>query len=209
MEHDFWLEKWRVGDLGWHSADPCPDLLLHWNEIGVDSPGSVLVPLCGKSVDMIWLRDQGFSVVGVELSELAIAQFFEESGEAFVKTRQGIFEIFQGNGISIFQGDFFRLTREHLLDVGYVYDRAALIALPAEMRRRYVLKLEEILSAGWRQLLVTIDYPKELSLCPPFRVKEEEISTQLYPSSKVRLLGERLVKSARGEFVWSSYAIVS
>lgn len=209
MEHDFWLEKWREGDLGWHSANPCPDLTLHWGKIGVDSRYSVLVPLCGKSVDLLWLREQGFSVIGIELSELAITQFFEESGENFVRSHQGRFERFQGDRIVIFKGDFFQMTREYLLDVGYVYDRAALIALPVEMRRRYASTLQNVLLEGWRQLLVTIDYSEDLFPGPPFRVDEDEIRTQLYPSSTVSLLGERLVQSARGEFVWLTYSVVS
>ena len=70
---DQWIERWREGRTGWHEVDGSALLRRHWPRLVRGS--RVLVPLCGKSVDMLWLASQGLEVTGVELSEIAARAF--------------------------------------------------------------------------------------------------------------------------------------
>ncbi|MEK9887683.1 MAG: thiopurine S-methyltransferase, partial [Gammaproteobacteria bacterium] len=74
-----WLERWRKGTTGWHRSDINPQLIENINQLAEARTQKIFVPLCGASLDMKYLIDQGFHVVGVELSSLAIDRFFIEN----------------------------------------------------------------------------------------------------------------------------------
>ncbi|MBT3197273.1 MAG: thiopurine S-methyltransferase [Gammaproteobacteria bacterium] len=177
MEPDHWHQRWQEGRIGFHQAQPnrwlqqfYPDLLLKQGE-------PLLLPLCGKTVDLTWLAEQGHPVVGVELSAIAIADFFHEQQLSAKRSQQPPFIRWESNLITLLEGDFFHLTRDDLPPTPVVFDRAALVALPAEMRQRYVTHLTTLLPAGSRILLVTTDYPQEQKIPPPFALSDEEVHT--------------------------------
>lgn len=176
MDADFWHQRWHQGEIGFHLDQVNPLLRRHWQ---APAASRVLVPLCGKSRDLLWLRDQGHEVIGVELSALAAHQFFAESGlEPEVETRAH-FECWHVPGIEIYCGDFLTLTSELLGTVDAFYDRAALVALPPQMRSDYTHKLMTLAPAA-QGLLITLNYPQALVEGPPFAVSDEVV---------VRLLG--------------------
>ena len=78
MDTDFWLERWQNNQTGFHQDEINSYLTRYWSGLGLTQGSRVLVPLCGKSLDMLWLAEQGHSVVGIELSRLAIEAFFHE-----------------------------------------------------------------------------------------------------------------------------------
>ena len=177
MEPDHWHQRWQEGRIGFHQAQPnrwlqqfYPDLLLKQGE-------PLLLPLCGKTVDLTWLAEQGHPVVGVELSAIAIADFFHEQQLSAKRSQQPPFIRWESNLITLLEGVFFHLTRDDLPPTPVVFDRAALVALPAEMRQRYVTHLTTLLPAGSRILLVTTDYPQEQKIPPPFALSDEEVHT--------------------------------
>ncbi|MYM63998.1 thiopurine S-methyltransferase [Pseudomaricurvus sp. HS19] len=174
MEADFWMQKWDKGELGFHQSVVNPFLAAHLQELNLVAGSRVFVPLCGKSLDMVWLRDQGFQVVGIELVPSAVAQFFDALDVTPEITVCGELQRFSGAGIEVFVGDFFALTPALLGTVDLVYDRAALVALPAEIRRRYAEKMMQLCRAV-PQLLVTFDYEQSLLAGPPFSVPEAEV----------------------------------
>ncbi|MBC7692223.1 MAG: thiopurine S-methyltransferase, partial [Methylotenera sp.] len=137
MKKDFWLKRWAQSEIGWHQTEVEP-ALIQW--ASGRRPGRILVPFCGKSLDLIWLKSQGHEVIGVELSELALKKFFSENAIASAQSSEGRFTVHRADGLTLFNGDFFDLTPEQLGSVDAVYDRAALIAQPPEMRNRYALK---------------------------------------------------------------------
>src|SRR5574340_1608572 len=145
MKKDFWLERWERKEIGFHQDEINPYLRQYWQELHLARGSEVFVPLCGKSRDMLWLREQGHAVLGVELSPLAAQAFFEENGLSPQRTRGERFDSYEADGIRILCGDFFDLDRDDLAGVKAVYDRASLIALPPEMRERYARHLESIL----------------------------------------------------------------
>lgn len=175
MEHDFWHARWRDNQIGFHREDINPALLKYLDHLQLADGDRVFVPLCGKSLDLAWLQQQGLRVLGVELSPIAAATFFKEQGlDASVSTVDG-FESHRSGDIEILCGDFFALKKENLEEVRAVYDRAAMIALPPEMRRSYAAKMSDLLAPGSRLLLVTMEYPQEQMGGPPFAVMEQEV----------------------------------
>lgn len=175
MEHKFWLERWEQDQIGFHQTEINRFLCEHWGEFGLEKGAPVFVPLCGKSLDMLWLREQGHPVLGVELSEKAIAAFFEENQIAAEKAQDERFTTYRADGLRLLVGDFFALTREDMGTVRAVYDRASLIALPPELRRDYARHMAKLLPAGANILLVTMEYREGELEGPPFSVSEEEV----------------------------------
>ena len=175
MTPDFWHERWRRGEIGWHQQEVNAYLEAHWPDLGLAAGARVFVPLCGKSLDLIWLADQGHGVIGVELSETAAAAFFAEQAMTPEVSELPGFRRYRGEGIEILCGDVFDLTAEHLAEVAAVFDRAALIALPPEQRARYSAHLQSILPAAVEMLLITFDYDQEGMPGPPFAVGPDEL----------------------------------
>lgn len=174
MEADFWRAKWEKGEIGFHGAAPNPLLLKHFPTLGL-APGSrVFLPLCGKTLDIHWLLAEGFQVAGAELSALAVEQLFAELGVEPEITPVGPLLRHAAEGIVIHQGDIFELDAAALGPVDGVYDRAALVALPADLRPRYAGHVAEI-AADAPQLLIAYEYDQAAMDGPPFAVGAEEI----------------------------------
>ena len=164
-----WLERWQEGRIGWHEEEGNASLKKHWRSTG----RRVLVPLCGKSVDLRWLAGRGNSVVGVELSEIAIKAFFAEQELSYSMSDDELPK-FQADDvdITIFCGDIFKLTS---LQCDAHYDRGALIALPAAMRPAYAAHVSSLLTADAEQLVITLNYDDEIATGPPFHIEDAEL----------------------------------
>ena len=175
MEPNFWHERWASNRTGFHQDSVNPHLERHWHSLGLLPGSRILVPLCGKSLDMIWLHEQGHRVVGIELSQLAVAAFFSEHGLT-PAIRQGHgYSCWSAEGIDLYCGDFFKLPAAELGRIDGCFDRAALVALPEEMRARYAEALLELLPSLAPVLLVTLEYnPAEMD-GPPFSVSQHEV----------------------------------
>jgi thiopurine S-methyltransferase len=191
MEPSFWHERWATGQIGFHLSAPHPLLIKHDGLLGAGS--RVLVPLCGKAEDLAWLAAHGHSVVGVELSELAVRAFFDEHELSVTESGRGPFKRFAAGEIEVLCGDFFELRREHTCDahgraVNALYDRAALIALPEPMRERYAKHVAGLLPGAAGGLLITLEYGASNSSGPPFSVASDEVKALYEPQIEVREL---------------------
>ena len=175
MNPSFWHERWQRNEIGFHQQEINAHLQDFWEQLAAPAGGLVFVPLCGKSRDLLWLRARGHAVLGVELSPIAVRDFFAENALAPQVRRQGAFERYEADGLVILCGDFFDLAPELLQGVAGVYDRASLIALPPELRTRYAEHSAAILPAAAGTLLVTMEYPQQEMSGPPFAVREEEV----------------------------------
>ena len=179
MEHSFWHDRWATNQIGFHQPAANPLLVTHCAALALPSAGRVLLPLCGKTLDIAWLLAAGYQVVGVELSELAVQQLFAELGATpRIQVLNDALQRYETDKLTVFVGDIFALNRELLGSVDAIYDRAALVALPATLRPRYASHLTAI-STGARQLLISFDYEQSQLPGPPFAVLAEELS-ELY-----------------------------
>jgi thiopurine S-methyltransferase len=190
MEKEFWLERWERQEIGFHQDEVNPYLRQYWQELHVPHDGTVFVPLCGKSRDMLWLREQGHTVLGVELSPIAVHAFFEENDRVPHHAVDGRFDSCEADNIRILCGNFFDLNKDDLANVDVVYDRASLIALPPQMRGRYARHLANILPPTTQILLITVDYPQEEMQGPPFAVSASEVATLYREYAEVHLLAQ-------------------
>lgn len=190
MEKSFWHERWEKNEIGFHQSHFHPFLLQHWPSLNLRLGSRVFVPLCGKSRDLLWLRDQGLDVIGVELSKLAVEDFFKENQLTATVMQHGELALYGCPGIHIFCGDFFKLTAADLTGVAGVFDRASLVALPPAMRRDYAAHMQKILPPGTQTLLVCFTYPQEQMNGPPFSVEAAEVHALFAPASEVTFLAE-------------------
>lgn len=183
MESEFWHERWREDRIGFHQPDINPHLRTYWPRVAAPPGAPVFVPLCGKSLDMLWLREQGHAVLGVELSPIAVEAFFTENGLDYEQHSENVFTRYEAENIRLLCGDFFDLQPQQSSDVRAVYDRASLIALPPAMRVRYVEHLQRLLPpVQIPMLLVTIDYDQAQMQGPPFAVSDQEVRSLFSPN---------------------------
>ncbi len=201
MHPDFWHQRWQDNQIGFHQDKPTPLLLKHWPSLGL-APGSrVFVPLAGKSLDMLWLASRGHRVLGVEIEPLAVEHFFAENGlvPSVHRSAYGIHH--RADEIELICGDAFALDAAALSDCDAVFDRAALIALPLDMRRRYVHELYARLPPACRGLLITLEYPLHEKQGPPFTVPEAEVRELYGRDWNVETLERRDILAQQPAFI--------
>ncbi len=193
MESEYWLERWRTNDTEFDQQEPSAYLVEHFPKLGLASGAHVFVPLCGKSIDMVWLRNQGFRVSGVELSKSACEAFFEEHHIPYEVIQQGDYDVFQSQGITLWCGDYFSLNGDQLGKIDGVYDRASLIALPPNMRASYASKMLELVPHS-PLLLICVEYPEDQMSGPPFSVRTKEVDLLYSMKEATTLMHEKVAE---------------
>jgi len=177
MDKEFWHKKWHANEIGFHLPDIHPLLSKFSLQVFGHKP-NVFVPLCGKSQDLKFLQSLGGEIIGSELSEIAIKSFYQESFNRteieLSKDVEGRFSRYQYSNITLLAGDFFKLNKNDVQQSDCIYDRAALVALPSELRIQYVKHLLTILPKA-SMLLITLDYDQSVASGPPFSVSEQEV----------------------------------
>ena len=171
---EYWHNRWDKEQTGWHRAIYNDLLLKHWPSINAPSGGQVIVPLCGKSLDMLWLAEQGYNVVGLEMVEQAVQAFFEENKLETVSNEIGKHIKYSSPQFTIFQGDLFDLEAG-VVQADAWYDRAAMVALPNSLREDYVKQICQQTKPGASGLLITFAYPQEQMDGPPFALHDEDV----------------------------------
>lgn len=174
MDESFWINKWENNDIGFHFREANPLLVKHFKRLGVSKGSRVFVPLCGKTLDIAWFLKHGYRVAGAELSGLAVKQLFAE-----LKMKPAVIDVggmtrYSAPDIDIFLGNIFDLTLLMLGPADAVYDRAALVAFPEDMRKRYTRHLTAITNRA-PQLVITYVYDQTMMDGPPFSVTNEEV----------------------------------
>jgi len=201
MDTEFWLARWREGRTRFHQERVTPLLPKFWPTLGVPVGSRVLVPLCGKSLDMMWLAEQGYRVLGVELSPLAVERFFEDNALQAEVHESAMGRHYSAGAIEIICGDIFDVDAATLRSCVGAYDRAALIALPPEMRVRYAQHVYGQLADDYRGLLLTLDYDPSQMDGPPFSVNDAEVQTLYAGYCAAVLIDRRETLSKEPKFV--------
>lgn len=189
MQPDFWLDRWRTAQIGFHQAAVDRHLKAYWPRLSLPANSPVFVPLCGKSLDLLWLRQQGHSVMGVELSPLALESFVMEHGIPARRRVLPDFDVFEADGFTLFCGDYFKVTPALLGSVSAVYDRAALISWTPDARAAYVKHLTSLTSPGTQTLLIAVEYPPEQMSGPPFPLSRDTIESLYADHHSIEVLG--------------------
>jgi len=212
MDKTFWQQKWEDNDIAFHASSANPLLVQYFKELSLAKGARVFVPLCGKSLDIHWLLSNGHRVAGAELSKIAVEQLFAELGVEPVVSHVGQMELYKAKNIDIFCGDMFDLSRTMLGPVDAIYDRAALVALPEEMRARYTAHLMEITDQA-SQLLICFEYDQSLQEGPPFSISNAEVHRHYRDRYRLTLLTSEDVpdglkrRCAAKENVWLLKAV--
>ncbi|OIN57436.1 thiopurine S-methyltransferase [Arsenicibacter rosenii] len=172
MEAQFWVKSWELEGqyTSFHRRDIHPYLLQHLPPSTLAGK-TVLIPLCGKTLDLLYFSQFARKVIGVELVEKAVLQFFQENDIPYQRCGNR----FNSGNLTIICGDFFALTAEDTGSLDLVYDRASLVALPRPMRLTYLQKLEELTHPGTTYFLNTLEYAPSMET-PPFSIDPTEVS---------------------------------
>ncbi|EPG72771.1 thiopurine S-methyltransferase, Se/Te detoxification family [Leptospira fainei serovar Hurstbridge str. BUT 6] len=199
MDASFWHQKWGKNDIAFHGSETNPLLVKYFKMLSLAKGSRVFLPLCGKTLDISWLLSNGYRVAGAELSKIAIEQLFQELGVEPKISSVGELDRYSANNIDIFVGDIFNLSNKLLGSVDAIYDRAALVALPEEMRNRYTTHLVEITDKA-QQLLICYEYDQSLSNGPPFSISNEEVNRHYKKYYHLNFIGsENVIGGLKGQ----------
>jgi thiopurine S-methyltransferase len=207
MDASFWHQRWGDNNIAFHESEANPLLVKYFKQLSLVNDSRVFLPLCGKTLDIPWLLSNGYRVAGAELSTIAVEALFMELGVEPKISRVGEVDHYSAQNIDIFVGDIFHLSSKMLGLVDAIYDRAALVALPEEMRNRYTADLMEITNKA-PQLLICYEYDQSLMEGPPFSISNEEVnqhyrgSYHLTPIASVNVPSGLKGKCATVENVW-------
>lgn len=189
VDNQHWLDRWKENRIGFHEPTVNQHLQQYFPQFGLPAGASVFLPLCGKAFDIAWIAAQGYEVIGIELSRLAIEAFFEENQLEYERFDSDRFAVYKSANISLLQGDFFDLSNHDLDACSLVYDRAALIAMDQQLRPRYCDHMLSIIPALSNMLLITLEYDQAEMQGPPFAVLKEEVYRNYSEDFSINLLG--------------------
>jgi thiopurine S-methyltransferase len=214
MEKEFWLEKWDKDSIGFHQSKYHPILENKISSLDTkDLEKTILVPLCGKTLDMIFLKEQGFRVIGSEFSEKACLDFFKENNIEFKTSKKDEFIIFESKMITLYCGDYFKLKLDK--KISYLYDRAAIVALDPKDRQKYADKHTELLAPSGKALLLCFEYDQSLCSGPPFSIEERLLreyfekgfSIELIENNEIEIGNPRMIEAGVNKAIQKAYLL--
>lgn len=202
MKASFWHACWERNSLGFHQKSIHPFLSQYLLPLikptaqtrePAKAP-TVFVPLCGKSDDMLWLAEH-FNVIGAELSDIACRDFFAEKSisvnpHLIVNPESKVeFKQYTHENITLWQGDFFKLDSEQLPNFNWIYDRAAIIALPESMQQNYASHLASFIDEHTYLFLISLEFPQDELTGPPFAIYEHDVE-RLFSGFNIECIAE-------------------
>lgn len=198
-ENNLWLERWKNREIGFNQAMPNSFMVKYFEHLNLSEGSSVLVPLCGKTIDISWLLSKGYTVIGIELSELAVIELFEELGVTAKVSQVGELTLYAAPNLNVFVGNIFKVNAQMLGHIDAIYDRAAIVALPKALRVDYTAHLRTI-SNNASQLLLCFEYDQSLMNRSPYSVEESEVRKHYEEHYNLELLTrEEIVGGFQGK----------
>ena len=188
VDNQHWLDRWRENRIGFHETSVNQYLKNYLPQLALPAGATVFIPLCGKALDINWLAQQGYEVIGIELSQLAVEAFFEENSLDYERVVSDRFTIYTSGKIRLLQGDFFDLRNDDLSSCDFIYDRAALIAMELADRPRYYTHMLSVIPRASSMLLITLEYDQSEMTGPPFSVPTDEVYRYYSAAFSVNLL---------------------
>ncbi|HIP50882.1 MAG TPA: thiopurine S-methyltransferase [Campylobacterales bacterium] len=186
-ENDLWLNRWEKREIGFNQSVVNYFMVKYFEQLNLKSGNKILVPLCGKSIDISWLLSKGFTVVGIELSETAVVELFEELDIVPNISTLGELIVYNSENLKLFVGDIFKVNSEMLGKIDAIYDRAAIVALTEKLRIEYAAHLRTI-TKNASQLLLCFEYDQSLMNRTPYSVEEDEVRKHYAKHYEIELL---------------------
>jgi len=193
MNNEHWIQRWKEKNIGFHEESINSLLVKHFKTLNLKHSSNIFVPLCGKTLDISWLMMLGHNIIGVELSEIAVKELFEELYILPKISEENGMICYQNEGIRIFVGDIFKLNPIMVGKIDAIYDRAALVALPKDVRVKYTQHLRE-LSNNASQILICCEYDQENMNSTPFSIEEEEIKNHYKNHYEIKILERKNIE---------------
>lgn len=187
MKHEFWHDKWQKNEIGFHLNQPHSLLVKYIDSLNLEKNNHIFLPLCGKSLDIHWLLAQGYHLIGIDLSPIAIEELMAELAIPFTERKLEKLTHYHHPQIDLFVGDFFELTSSNIGKIDAIYDRAALVALPEEMRTDYAQHLMQISNQA-TQLLISFEYDQSVMTGPPFSISPQQLKDYYSKQYQLQLL---------------------
>lgn len=187
MKHEFWHDKWQKNEIGFHLNQPHSLLVKYIDSLNLEKNTRIFLPLCGKSLDIHWLLAQGYHLIGIDLSPIAIEELISELAIPFTERKLEKLTHYHHPQIDLFVGDFFELTSSNIGKIDAIYDRAALVALPEEMRTDYAQYLMQISNQA-TQLLISFEYDQSAMAGPPFSISPQQLKDYYSKQYQLQLL---------------------
>ncbi|RZG70981.1 thiopurine S-methyltransferase [Acinetobacter junii] len=187
MKHEFWHDKWQKNEIGFHLNQPHSLLVKYIDSLNLEKKNRIFLPLCGKSLDIHWLLAQGYHLIGIDLSPIAIEELMAELAIPFTERKLEKLTHYHHPQIDLFVGDFFELTSSNIGKIDAIYDRAALVALPEEMRTDYAQHLMQISNQA-TQLLISFEYDQSVMAGPPFSISPQQLKDYYSKQYQLQLL---------------------
>lgn len=198
-ENKLWLDRWENKEIGFNQQEVNPFLKQYFSELNLPKFSKVLVPLCGKSIDISWLLEEDYQVIGIELSEQAVIALFEELEIIPVISHVGELILYRSENLQVFVGDIFKVTTEMIGKIDAIYDRAALVALTKELRIEYAKHIVTI-SNNAVQLLLCFEYDQSLMNRSPYSVDEDEVKRHYDALYKIQVVcKEEIIGGFKGK----------
>lgn len=205
MEPSYWHHVWEQRDIGFDQAEPNPLLKRFISHLLVEKNSRIFLPLCGKSIDAMWLHSQGYHVVGCELSAIAVNELFEALQITPTLDVMEHTTRYYAKNIEIFCGDLFALDASTLGKIDAIYDRAAIVAMPEHMRRDYAMQLHTI-TQNAPQLVICYEFSDSDIQGPPFHVSQQHLQAAYLPYYSFQLIEKNAIVSQKGnhfhECIW-------
>lgn len=192
LENDFWHKCWQQNTIGFHQPQVHPFLTNHFKSRSLPSDNHIFVPLCGKTLDMAYLA-RFMRVTGNELSAVACQDFFIENNIKYVQKNIDVFQQYACPQLTLFQGDYFQLSANLVGQVDWIYDRAALTALPPTMQQQYVNHLKSFFSPNTRLFLITLEFPIAQLSGPPFAITGDDVA-QLFSGFNIECVADNVLQ---------------
>lgn len=191
MKHEFWHDKWQKNEIGFHLNQPHSLLVKYIDSLNLEKNNRIFLPLCGKSLDIHWLLAQGYHLIGIDLSPIAIEELMAELAIPFTERKLEKLTHYHHPQIDLFVGDFFELTSSNIGKIDAIYDRAALVALPEEMRTDYAQHLMQISNQA-TQLLISFEYDQSVMAGPPFSISPQQLKDYYSKHYQLQLLDSHI-----------------
>eukprot|EP01061_Rhynchopus_euleeides_P017456 TRINITY_DN29009_c0_g1_i1.p1 TRINITY_DN29009_c0_g1~~TRINITY_DN29009_c0_g1_i1.p1 ORF type:complete len:251 (+),score=104.53 TRINITY_DN29009_c0_g1_i1:59-754(+) len=195
---EYWNQRWQDGSTGWRNAENEPEGPPFADNVSFAEGAleqkvlcegkSAFVPLCGDSNVVLYLAEQGMTVVGLDGSAIAVQQLKARVAEASEDVQKRV-HLVEGDFYAFLPGSEMHLgsTAKNIKQFDFIYDRASFVAIDPARRDEYKSLMEAWTSPGAVYYFEAIQRkPSLVKEGPPHHTPYETVETH-FPTWRVKL----------------------